>query len=69
MFLLLFPAAENLLPAIDQDCFNIRLTWFLSLPFTSLRVFVFNSLRRDQVKNLTPNFIIFQHLVCHLQMK
>lgn len=69
MFLLLFPAAENLLPAIDQDCFNFRLTWFFPLPFTSFRVFVFNSLRRDQVKNLMPNFVILQHLVCHLQMK
>lgn len=29
MFLLLFPAAENLLPAIDQDCFIFRLAWFL----------------------------------------
>lgn len=71
-FFYLFHVAENLLPDIDLEELNFILTWFLFLYFSSSQLFCwvfFSSIQRDKLKKLMPNFVIFQNLVCHLQMK
>lgn len=72
-FSYLFHVAENLSSDIDLEELNFILTWILSLYFGSSQLFccwgVFKFYTKRQTKKVMPNFVIFQNLVCNLQMK